>query len=328
MQKSYEIAITIGPASRDKAILSELMALSPSFVRINLAHGDFAANLAWIEALHAQYPRMRIYADIKSSQDLRLKFCGPVLSLAVQPSQRLTLYLDFDMAEQAGGIFFPFRRQLAKNQVIWVHDKKVMLTAVEIERDKVVAAAAGFGEIRHNDAAIVEGVTCSFPPTDSEALAQIDVLQGKVEGLLLSHVQSASDVEKVAGHFSGDIISKIEGKKAVENLGDIAARSPAMLIARGDLSMAYSPEELPSLQEIVCRSLRSYPGRLFLATGFFESMESRDRPHFSDIADVFHSYRQGIRGFLLTGETAVGKFPVLSVQRLMRVLEVVSGQQS
>lgn len=325
-RSSSSLSLTLGPASWQSRIISELMAYQPEYFRINFSHDTFETNLQHIRNLKDEFPSLPIYGDLKGKdQRFRLYPAGSK-GISLQAQQKLVVFRDDAQARLVGGIHLPVDDTIRIAQVIALDDAKSHLVIREILPDRLLLEVMEDGYLKPNAGVTIDNETLSLPPIDQESLEHLQMLEPWIDGILVSHLRHASEVETIRQVFSRDIIAKIENRLAVDHLESIAALCPKIMIARGDLSMAYSPEEMPMVQETICRRLSGLPGpiKLYLATGFWESMQNHTKPSLAEITDVSIALRSGIRGFLLTAETAVGAHPVLAFSRLVNLIEHLS----
>ena len=117
------------------------------------------------------------------------------------------------------------------------------------------------------------------------------------------------------------VISKIETKSAVDNLESILKTSDGVLVARGDLGMYFSLEEIPNIQELIVKTCLKSGVPVMVATQLLDSMIENPLPTRSEVVDVMTAVRCGVDGLLLSGETAIGKYPIEAVKWLRRIIE-------
>ncbi len=141
----------------------------------------------------------------------------------------------------------------------------------------------------------------------------------------ISHVRSSDDVEEVRTELrrlGGDwikLVAKIEGPDAVKNMKDVICASDYVMVARGDLGMHFDLEEIPRIQSSIIREAQRCGVPMMVATQLLESMIEQPVPTRAEVVDITNAVMEGVDSLLLTGETAVGKYPVEAVQWLRRV---------
>jgi pyruvate kinase len=143
----------------------------------------------------------------------------------------------------------------------------------------------------------------------------------------LSYVKSGEDVKKLRKILADEgaediaIMSKIECVSAVKNLEEIVRESDMILVARGDLGMQFPLEEIPILQHKIIETARLMGKPVIVATQVLASMMENPAPTRAEVTDVAHAIAEGVDGIMLTGETAVGKYPVEAVKWLRSIIE-------
>ncbi|MGC8975679.1 MAG: pyruvate kinase, partial [Thermoprotei archaeon] len=136
----------------------------------------------------------------------------------------------------------------------------------------------------------------------------------------------AEDIRELRSYLSSIgcdalVISKIETKKAVRNLSEVVEASDAVLVARGDLGMNFGLEEVPILQKTIVKASRKIGKPVIVATQLLESMINNPVPTRAEVSDVTNAVLEGVDALMLTGETAVGKYPVEAVKWLRKIVE-------
>ena len=166
-----------------------------------------------------------------------------------------------------------------------------------------------------------------LPVITDKDLKDIEFSINKVDFLALSFVRNKDDVKTLkdilhdkGGEYIG-VIAKIETRKAVENIDQILDEADAILVARGDLGMYFSLEEIPRLQEYLVRKARMKSKPVIVATQLLESMINSPYPTRSEVVDIMVAVQQGVDALLLAGETAVGKYPVEAAKWVRRIVE-------
>ncbi len=312
------LALTLGPACREKRMILELMDLQPEYFRINFSHDRFENNLRLVQELKEEFPDLVLYADLKGRDQRFRLYPEGSRGIPLQPGQQLEVYRNESQAQAVGGIFLDVDEGIRPDQVIAVDDAKSHLIVKQVTSERLWLEVSRNGFLKPNAGVTIDGETSSLAPTDAESLEHLRMLEPWIDGILVSHVRSASEIESIRRIFSKTVIAKIENVQAVERLESIAAVSSRIMIARGDLSMAFTPERIPIIQAEICRRIQQSGQsiRIDLATGFWESMQRQPNPTLAEITDLSTALQSGIRGFLLTGETAAGLHPVVAFSRL------------
>ena len=150
----------------------------------------------------------------------------------------------------------------------------------------------------------------------------------KVEKIALSFTRSAKDIENLreflsADNFKPQIIAKIENRQATKNFKTILQAADAIMVARGDLGIELSIQEVPYWQKEIIRQCRRARKPVIVATEILNTMTKKPEPTRAEIADVAQAVYDGASALLLSGETAVGKYPVKAVKIMRQTTDFI-----
>ncbi len=164
------------------------------------------------------------------------------------------------------------------------------------------------------------------PDLDKERIEFIKSLSTKINYLALSHVRDGQDVQKLRDlvrevNKKIGIISKIEGPEAIENIDRIIESSDGVMIARGDLAVETGFEKLPGLQKKLVFKCRVKGKPVIVATEMLESMIKKPEPTRAEVTDVANAVYEGVDSVMLSGETAIGDYPVETVKMMAKIIK-------
>lgn len=299
--------------------------------RLNMSHGEYAdheSNLKNVRAASAatgrpvgvladlQGPKIRLgrFADGKEVLEEGATFAITVDDVAGDVSRCSTTYKGLPGDVAAGDL-------------ILIDDGRLMLRATEVTATDVVTEVVVGGPVSNNKGINLPGVAVSVPAMsekDSEDLRW--ALRSGVDMIALSFVRSAKDIEIVhkimdeEGHRL-PVIAKIEKPQAVENLDEIVDAFDAVMVARGDLGVELPLEEVPLVQKRIVTAARRWAKPVIVATQMLESMISAPRPTRAEASDVANAILDGADAVMLSGETSVGEYPVVTVQTMARIVD-------
>src|SRR5215216_6008929 len=325
-----KIVATIGPASADPAVLEQLMRLIDG-ARLNFSHGtheEHRARAALIRNMQAQVGRpVALIADLQ----------GPKLRIGELPEPRVIergeqLTISGEDSATDGDI--PIAPAVLGSVLqpgfdVLIHDGAVRLRVGSVDRGRAHCEVLVGGVITSNKGVNLPGVPLPIP---SLTRKDIDDLQFALElgcdFVALSFVRTASDVQALktlieASGSTAHVIAKIEKAEAVAVLDDILREADAVMVARGDLGVEMGAVAVPLLQKrIILRSLeRGKP--VITATQMLESMIHAPEPTRAEASDVANAILDGTSAIMLSGETAVGEFPVESVSLMDNIARAV-----
>jgi pyruvate kinase len=320
-----KLVCTLGPASRDR--VRALVDAGMSIARLNLSHGDLAAHVELIEevrvaAMEAGRP-IAILADLP----------GPKVRLGPLASPSLELETGTGFSLHAGDGSPGDLRGASTSHPGLADDVRIgdpiLLAAVEL---RVTATSSGVvttvvergGLIRSGAGLSVPSERLSLPALDARdrALAAFAVQAG-VDFVGQSFVRSVADVHELRG-LLGDggpsIVAKIETRPGAEAASRILEIADALMVARGDLGVELRYEEVPLVQLRLIAAARRAGRPVIVATQMLESMTDAPRPTRAEVSDVANAVLDGADAVMLSGETAIGRYPVLAAEAAMRIV--------
>jgi pyruvate kinase len=317
-----KIIATIGPATEKPEVLRELVRYVDG-VRINFSHGN--ANEWRTRVFNVREFR----GDVAILGDLR----GPGVRTGVMKPIYLNVgdTVEFRFANQSDGNYVPipnqsFFRVITIDDIIVMNDGRLRLRVDKILSDRAVLTALTTGSITQEKAVVIKGKDYPIPILDDydrEALRF--AVEVGMDYVGISHVRSSDDIEEVRTELrrlGGDwirLVAKIEGPDAVKNIDDVVCASDYVMVARGDLGMHFDLEEIPRIQSSIIRGAHKCGKPMMVATQLLESMIEQPVPTRAEVVDITNAVMEGVDSLLLTGETAVGKYPIEAVQWLKRV---------
>jgi pyruvate kinase len=325
-----KIVATIGPASSRPEILAQLMKMIDG-ARLNFSHGthdDHAATAQSIRDLQEEVGRpVALIADLQGPK-LRIgELAAPV---ELERGQEVTIAgedgaVDGDLPVAPavlGSVLQP-------GFDVLIDDGAVRLRVGSVERGRARCEVLVGGEVSSHKGVNLPGVPLPIPSLTRKDIDDLEfALDLGVDFVALSFVRSASDVQALktlieASGSTAYVIAKIEKAEAVAVLDDILRDADAVMVARGDLGVEIGAAEVPLLQKrIILRALeRGKP--VITATQMLESMVHSPEPTRAEASDVANAILDGTSAVMLSGETAVGEFPVEAVAYMDRIARVV-----
>lgn len=324
--KKTKIICTIGPASRDRDILEQMLIAGMNIARINLAHGELDNHRQAIGNLRAASAstgkRVAIFADLPGPKMRVGQFNQETILL--ERGQEFTLHNQDILGDKhRASINFNRLPSVVKHgDWIFMNDGYIQLQVEEVVGDRVRCKVKAGGELRAN-----KGV--NFPDIDlgisafterDRGLLGFAAEQG-LDGIGESFVQNADDIRDLrnaaaALNYDPMVIAKIERSGALENIDEIIAESDGIMVARGDLGVEIPIEKIPNVQKELIRKANLVGKPVITATQMLESMTHNRRPTRSEATDVANAILDGTDCVMLSGETAVGSYPVETVETM------------
>ena len=218
-------------------------------------------------------------------------------------------------------------RDVSPGNRILMDDGLIEAAVLGVEGESIRCRVVYGGELKENKGMNLPGVNVSAPCLSEKDMADLAFgIENGVDYIALSFVRKAADVARVkdiikAREADIPVIAKIEKAEAVEDLDAILDESDGIMIARGDLGVELSTEEVPVLQKKLTARANEAGKIVITATQMMETMITNPRPTRAEASDVANAVFDGTDALMLSGETAVGSYPVKSVEIMVRIVK-------
>ena len=332
MYVSTKIVATIGPASRSPEILRQLIEQGANVFRLNFSHGTHEEHSAIVADIRAIARSLERHVGIL--QDL----CGPKMRLEPFPGDVVDCQRDqeFTLASApsgaAGELVCSYRNlpdDLKPGEAILFADGTVAMTVIETAPGRARLRVTLPGRLRSRQGVNLPGTDLAVSSLTDKDLRDLDWTArhaGDVDFVGLSFVRRAEDVEGLrrelrARGCGAQIVVKIEKPQAVEHLEEIVRVTDAVMVARGDLGVERDVRRVPALQKRILALCNQTHRPVITATQMLNSMEHSSRPTRAEASDVFNAVLDGADAVMLSGESAIGEFPVESVATMRAICE-------
>ena len=329
MKVKSKIVVTVGPACESADLLRQLVLAGADVFRLNFAHGTHEWHteaIRRIRALSAELKRPLAVLQDLAGPKIRL---GPVHGGAVQaaPDEMFTFaagtprddphWLTITCPEVLA--------DLAPGNRILLADGTVSLDVTEKHADVAVCRVIQGGEIRTAQGVNLPGIDLRLPSLTPKDLADLDWTAGHdVDFVGLSFVRRPEDVALLRDALrrrssQAQIVAKIEKPEAVDHLDRIVAAADAVMVARGDLGVEIDLARVPAVQKQIIQMCNQALVPAIVATQMLDSMRNANRPTRAETSDVANAVLDGADCLMLSGETAIGRYPVESVATMSRI---------
>ena len=311
--KKTKIIATVGPASASKEIIKKMVEAGMNGVRINTAYGNLSTYQATIETA-------REIAEIPIIIDLK----GPEIRLKAAQPKVLGKGDRFEVGFDGEDVCFnhDFYDQVAVGDVILIDNGKIRTSVAEKANRKLQLLVSVGGAIEDGKGVNLPSKHLSVSTLSEKDLEIVSFAKKHdVEFIALSFTRDAKDVKELSvGHkFEGGIIAKIENHEGVQNAQEILEAASGIMVARGDLGVEIEPEKVPLVQKSLIK-LCNQKGKLVVtATEMLESMINQPNPTRAEVSDVANAILDGSDAVMLSGETAIGQYPVEAVEMMTRI---------
>ena len=336
--RKTKIVCTIGPASRDKETMREMLRAGMNVARLNFSHGSHEEHRETIE----RFRRVRDEMDMAAAVLLDTK--GP--EIRIKNFERGAEILDDGQAftittEDVPGTkeivsvnYMDFPQELRAGNLVLINDGKIVIRVDETTDKEVKCTVVHGGTISNH-----KGINLPNVNLNMEYLSEQDrkdILFGiemDVDYIAASFVRTAHDVKVIRellnknGGQDIKIIAKIESTQGVENFEEILQAADGIMVARGDMGVEVAYEMLPGIQKRFIRRCVQSGKIVITATQMLESMITSPIPTRAEITDVANAVFDGTTAVMLSGETAAGQYPVEAVKTMAKIAEQAEGDR-
>jgi len=331
-----KIVCTIGPASQSVEMLKELMHAGMNVARFNFSHGDHQEHQKKYE--NVVQAREELGLPIATLLDTK----GPEIRIKdfvnhkveLKKGQLFRLYItEYQGDENGVSITYPqLINDIEVGGNILIDDGLISLEIKEINNEYIACIVLNDGELSDKKGVNVPNAELSMPflsDKDKE-----DILFGCELGfdyIALSFTRNKEDVLEVKEllkqhQYEAKIIAKIENLQGVNNIDEILEASDGILIARGDMGVEVSMQDVPVIQKEIIKRCRKQGKISITATQMLESMIKNPRPTRAEVADVANAIYDGTGAIMLSGESAKGLYPIEAVKTMVTIAERIESE--
>jgi pyruvate kinase len=332
-----KIVATIGPASDSPEMLERLIRAGLNVARLNFSHGDFTHHGEVVKRIRAAAKavgrRVAIMADLPGPK-MRLGKIDPE-PIHLAPGDQFTLTTEdiVGNAKRVSMSFEPLPRVVKPENRLFLNDGLVQLVVKRVEGNDVHCIVAVGGELRSRKGLNLPGIDLGISAfTDHDRKCLEFALGAGVDAVSQSFVERASDLEAVRSAAAKIgrqpfIIAKIERSDALTHFDEILAASDGIMVARGDLGVEVPIEEIAVTQKKLIARANLAGKPVITATQMLESMVSSRLPTRAEATDVANAILDGTDCVMLSGESAMGKFPEEAVSMLANIARFTESQR-
>ena len=328
-----KIVATLGPASSDLAVLSQMIAAGVNVVRLNFSHGttEEKKNLVTLvrQAARAEGKIVGILADLQGPKIRIAKFKTGKVFLQNSTEFILDATLDKDAGDETtvGIDYKELPEDVKPEDILLLDDGRLVLSVKKIEGTRIICNVQVGGELSNNKGINRQGGGLSagaLTEKDREDLKTAVTLN--VDYIAISFVRSNTDVEETKALITqaagnAGVIAKIERIEAIvpEVLQEIIRCSDGIMVARGDLAVEIGDAEVPAAQKFMIDCAIALNKPVITATQMMETMIHNVTPTRAEVSDVANAILDGTDAVMLSAETATGDHPVLVIQTVSRI---------
>ena len=329
MHKRTKIIATIGPASGSAAIIAKLIRAGMDAARLNFSHGERKDHVRRIKLIRTEAAGAG--RQIAIIQDLQ----GPKLRVGPVKNDAITLRRGDEITVTARkitgtssiiSVTYPrLTKDLETGDRILLDDGRLELKVMKVKSSGLACKVVRGGVLRSRKGVNLPGARLSLPSLSRKDRDDLVFgVKNGVDYIALSFVRTAEDIRRTRRFLKAlgadtPIIAKIEKPEAVHNLDEIIEAADGIMVARGDLGVEMSPENVPLLQKKIIEACHWAEKPVITATQMLETMIENPQPTRAETSDVANAILDGTDCVMLSGETAVGKYPVQAVAFMSRI---------
>jgi len=319
-----KIIATLGPASGSRKVIGELVAAGVNVFRLNLSHGGHDTIRTWIGWIREVEREKNIFlATLLDLQGPKIRVGkfenGKIL---LNPGQRLTFTTEKCLGDATcvPVQYQRFHKEVTVGNQVYLDDGNMCVQVMRVAGKRVEVEVLIGGELSDHKGINMPDATLTSSPLTPKDIADLKFgLEEGVDWVALSFAGSAKDIlglkkriRKLGGN--AEVIAKIERKRALENLEEIVEAADGVMVARGDLGIEIPLSEVPVVQHKILRECFRHMKPVIVATQMMESMITQSRPTRAEVSDISNAVMSSADAVMLSGETAVGKYPVTAVK--------------
>jgi pyruvate kinase len=314
LHKKTKIVCTIGPASLQPEILEKMIRAGMNCARINTAYGDFDRYRTVVE-------NVRKVADIPVMVDLK----GPEIRIRTDKERVVSEgdVLEAGFNGESVSFNHNFIDQMDVGDAVFIDNGRIRTEVTEKREGTLRLLVKNGGVIANGRGVNVPNKQLKISTLSARDRKLIEFAKEyEVEILALSFTRNAKDIANLrsaADEFEGAVISKIENFEGIRNFGEILGASEGIMVARGDLGVEIEPERVPLVQKSLVRRCNQNGKTVVTATEMLESMMHQPTPTRAEVSDVANAILDGTDATMLSGETAVGEYPVEATAMMARI---------
>ena len=324
-----KIVCTIGPASENPDVMKQMIEAGMNVARLNFSHGDFAShgkvigNLRTVSALLGR--RIAILADLSGPKMRIGTFASEPIQLDTGDLFTLTTEDIVGDRNRVSVSFDRLPKSVRPGDMLFLNDGYIQLKVNEARGNDVLCSVMVGGELRSRKGLNLPGIDLgisAFTERDRECLQF--ALENGVDAVSQSFVEGPEDVEAVRRAaadmgYTPFVIAKIERSGALDRIEEIIAAADGIMIARGDLGVEVPIEQIAMVQKRVMLLANMCAKPVITATQMLESMTENRRPTRAEATDVANAILDGTDCVMLSGESAMGRYPVEAVGMLAKI---------
>ena len=331
--RKTKIVCTIGPACENIETLEQMCLAGMNVARLNFSHGTHEQHQQKIDLIKAVRQKLdlpiAILLDTKGPEYRIKTFENGKIDLKEGDTFAFTTEDVVGNQEKVSVTYKGLCKEMSVGDKILLNNGLIIFEVVEISEPEVICKVLAGGELSDRKSMAFPGKVLKQKYLSEQDKSDIKFgIENDVDFVACSFVSTAQDLRDVQEYIDSinpnsriTLIAKIENRSGVDNIEEICEECEGIMIARGDLGVEIPFEELPAVQKKLITKCRLLGKRVITATEMLESMIHNPRPTRAEISDVANAVYDGTSAIMLSGETAAGKYPVLTIETMARIAE-------
>ena len=334
--KKTKIICTMGPNTNDREMLYNLAKNGMDIARFNFSHGDYEEQRGRLALLKSVREELNLpiaaLLDTKGPE-IRTGLLKDDKKVTLVEGQTYTLTTREIIGDDKTGHinYSGLNEDVSAGNKILIDDGLIELEVMEVTGTDIVCKVINGGELGMRKGVNVPNVKIKLPAlTDKD---KADIKFGIEEGfdfIAASFVRTADAVYEIKAMLEEaganmKVIAKIENAEGIENLDAIIEASDGIMVARGDMGVEIPAEKVPYIQKTIIRKCNEACKPVITATQMLDSMIRNPRPTRAEVTDVANAVYDGTDAVMLSGETAMGKYPVEALKMMAQIVEASEG---
>ncbi|MEO9475279.1 MAG: pyruvate kinase [Cyclobacteriaceae bacterium] len=331
--KKTKIVATVGPASRDIDTLRQLIRSGANVFRLNFSHGSHEDHQKTIEMVRDLNEELGTHVALL--QDLQ----GPKIrvgqvkdgAVPIKPGQQLIITTDEieGTSEKVSTVYQGITKDVKAGDMILVDDGNIELKTIKVDGNDVYTEVVHGELLKSRKGINLPNSNVSAPSMTEKDIEDLEfAFQFDLEWVALSFVRTADDIRDIKQRIAKagvrtKVVAKIEKPEAIANIDEIIDETDALMVARGDLGVEVPSEMVPIYQKRLVKKCNRLAKPVIIATQMLESMTENPRPTRAETNDVANAVLDGADALMLSAESASGKFPIESVQRMAQTIAAI-----
>jgi len=327
-----KIIATLGPASNSYTVIRKMVRAGLDVARLNFSHGGHEEHLRrfnLVKRVNEKYRRhIRVMQDLEGYRIRIGRFRGR--KSRVLKKRTIVRLVKGHYAGEEHSVPFDYKGDLTKilpGELIYIDDGNIILKVKGSSKNAVKTEVAVGGVLKERKGINMPGVRLKFSGLTSKDRADMEFgIRHKVDYIAQSFVRDKKDVISIRDiikptHPKCLIVAKIESREAIKNIDEIIDVSDGIMIARGDMGISVPIYQIPIIQKHIIKKCNKKKKFVITATEMLENMAEYNRPTRAEVSDVANAILDGTDFVMLSAESAVGKFPVKSVEMMNDIIK-------